>query len=137
MIIPDRASTLQNLAHHNLVSCYFVFLGTRKQSSHQESRGSVDLSADITDMRFPFQIISDFIPKYLMLSTFSRTVPSNQNQNSLLVKRQNDDTSLGLGRGRLASKCIRSLDFIMIFRQLHHVAFDMLESHTLFPSPTA
>ena len=66
MRILDRASLLQNWTHHIVESCFFYVSGgggggggARKQSSPQEPKGSVDLNADIADMRIPFQINCD------------------------------------------------------------------------------
>ena len=54
--------------------------GAGEKSSPQETKGSISFSANtcIADMGIPFQIIKNviFTPRYLILLTFSRAVPS-------------------------------------------------------------
>ena len=52
-----------------------VFIAGEK-SSPQETKCSIGFSANIADMRIPFQSFVIVTPRYLILSTFSRTAPS-------------------------------------------------------------
>ena len=55
--VPDRASILQDWTHHTFISCFLHILGTGEKSSRQETKCSIGFSANIADMRIPFQII--------------------------------------------------------------------------------
>ena len=74
--VPNRTSVFQDWAHQSFICCLFYLLWTRIKISSQEAKGPISLSANIADMCIPLQIICDSDPKILMLSTFSRTVPS-------------------------------------------------------------
>ena len=56
MRVPDRASILLDWTHHTFISCFLSILGTGEKSSPQETKGSISFSANIADMRIPFQI---------------------------------------------------------------------------------
>ena len=56
MRVPDRASILQDWTHQNLISCFLHILGAGEKSSPQETKGTISFSANIADMRIPFQI---------------------------------------------------------------------------------
>ena len=104
MRVPDRASILQDWTHHTFIGCFLHILGAGEKSSPQETKDSISFSANITDMRIPFQIICNCYTKVFdIIHIFENCT----------------------------FKCIGSLNFIQSFsRQLHHVAFDRLESHT-------
>ena len=67
--------------HHPFLSCFFHILGAGEKSSPQESKDSVGLSASIADTLFHLKSL--VTPRYLMFSTFSRTVPSIKGIGSL------------------------------------------------------
>ena len=56
MGVPDRASILQDWIHHIFISCFLHILGAVEKSSPQETKCSIGFSANIADMRIPFQI---------------------------------------------------------------------------------
>ena len=49
---------------------FFHILGERKHILPQDSKSSIDLCKQSSDMRIQFQVTT---PRYLMISTFSRT----------------------------------------------------------------
>ena len=106
--VPDRASILQGWMHHTFISYFLHILGAGEKSLPQETKASISFSANIADMRIPFQIICNCCTKvFYIIHIFENC------------------TLLGIG----------SLNFIQMFScQLHHVAFDRLESHAPFPS---
>ena len=109
MRVPNCASILKDWSHHTFISCFFHILRARKQVSSQESKSSIGLGTQISNMRVPFQITTLLHRGIcMMLSTFSRTVPSSVYETWILL---------------------------CFFCQLHHVAFDWLKSHTPFPGP--
>ena len=74
--VPNRTTIFQDWAHQSFICCLFYLLWTRVKILSQEAKGPISFSANIADMCIPSQIICDSDPRYLMLSTFSRTVPS-------------------------------------------------------------
>ena len=63
MRVPDGASILQDWTHHNFISCFLHILGAGEKSSPQETKCSIGFSANIADMRIPFQIICNCYTK--------------------------------------------------------------------------
>ena len=107
MRVPNSASILKDWSQHTFISCFFHILRAKKQISSQESKSS-GLGTHISNMRVPFQITSNcYTEVFDAINIFK-------------------DSTL---------KCIRSLDFVMLICQLHHVAFDWLKSQTPFPGP--
>ena len=76
----------------------------------QESKGPVSLSANIAYMCIHLKSFVIVTQRYLMLSTFSRSVPAKVYEGWMDL-------------------------FDPFSSQLHHVAFDRLKSHTPFPFP--
>ena len=76
--VPNRTAIFQDWAHQSFICWLFYLLWTSVKISSQEANGPISLSANIVDMCIPSQIICDSDPpRYLILSTFSRTVPSS------------------------------------------------------------
>ena len=65
MGFPDRASILQDWTYHTFISCFLHILGAGEKSSPQETKCSIGFSANIADMRIPFQIICNCYTKVL------------------------------------------------------------------------
>ena len=61
--VPDRASILQDWTHHTFISCFLHILGAGEKSLPQETKCSIGFSANIADMRIPFQIICNCYTK--------------------------------------------------------------------------
>ena len=74
--VPNRTTIFQDWTHQSFRCCLFYLLWTRVKILSQEANGPISLSANIADMSIPSQIIVIVTPRYLMLSTFSRIVPS-------------------------------------------------------------
>ena len=58
-----------------------------------------------------FENLEKFAKSSIIFIPFIYILIQNQNQNSLLVKRQNDNTSPGLGRGRLVPSSHKGSEF--------------------------
>ena len=73
--IPNRTTIFQDWAQQSFICCLFYLLWTRVKISSQEAKGPISVSANIVSVfhRKSFVIVT---PRYLMLSTFSSTVPS-------------------------------------------------------------
>ena len=71
--ILNRTAIFQDWAYRSFICC---LLWTSVNISSQEAKGPISFSANIADMCIPSQIICDSIPRYLIFSTFSRTIPS-------------------------------------------------------------
>ena len=74
--VPNRNAIIQDWARQSFISCLFYLLGARIYVSPQESKGSVSLSADFLTCVFHLKSLVIVTPRYLMLSTFSGSVPS-------------------------------------------------------------
>ena len=70
MGVPDRASILQDWTHHTFISCFLHSLGAGEKSSPQETKCSIGFSANIADMRIPFQIICNCYTKVFAIIHF-------------------------------------------------------------------
>ena len=63
MGVPDRASILKDWTHHTFISCFLHILGAGEKRSPQNTKCSIGFSANIADMRIPFQIICNCYTK--------------------------------------------------------------------------
>ena len=74
--VPNRTTIFQDWAHQSFICCLFYLWWTRVKISSQETKvwlALVQILLTCVFRRKSFVIVT---PRYLMLSTFSRTVPS-------------------------------------------------------------
>ena len=107
--VPNRTTIFQDWAHQSFICCLFYLLWISVKISSQEAKGPISLSANIAECVFHRK--SFVTPRYLILSTFSRTLPS---------------------------KVYEAWIFFYPFPcYLHHIAFDRLKSHIPLPCPAS
>ena len=72
---PNRTSVFQDWAHQSFICCLFYLLWTSVKISSQEAKGLISLSANIDACVFHRKSFVIVAQRYLMFSTFLRTVP--------------------------------------------------------------
>ena len=74
--VPNRTTVFQDWVHQSFICCLFYLLWTSIKISSQEAKSPISLSANIADTLFHGKSFVIVTPRYLMFSTFSKTVPS-------------------------------------------------------------
>ena len=74
-VVPNRIHIFQIWTHQSFICCPFYLLWTSVKISSQEAKGPISLGANVTDVCIPSQSFVIVVPRYLIRSTFSRTVP--------------------------------------------------------------
>ena len=106
--VPNRTTVFQDWAHQSFICCLFYLLWTSVKILSQEAKGPIwALVQTLLTCVFHRKSFVIVTPKYLMFSTFSRTIPS-----------------------RVYEAWIFFYSFPCY---LHHIGFDRLKSHTTFP----
>ena len=109
--VPNRTTIFQDWVHQSFICCLFYLLWTSVKISSQKPKVRFALVQILLTCVFHRKSFVIVTPRYLMLSTFSRTVPS-----------------------RVYEAWIFFYPFPCY---LHHIAFDRLKSHTPFPCPAS